>query len=137
MTIYDVLPWLAGAGVVAFAVTHMQMGRGVGAAGWLFPAGLSVAFLIWSLWSIISVGPFGFWIEHTRNAWGNQIWFDLLLGIGAAWYLLVPKAKALGMNLSAWLLLILCTGCIGLMAMIARLNYLALQDPEKGRRLLA
>jgi hypothetical protein len=91
---------------------------------WQFPAILSLLFLLFSVRAIVSEGLLGFWVEHTRNLWGNQIWFDLLLAVGIGWYFVVPQAKALGMRLYLWLALIVCTGCIGLLAMIARLLYL-------------
>jgi hypothetical protein len=91
---------------------------------WLFPATLSLLFLLFSVQAIVSAGFLGFWVEHTRNLWGNQIWFDLLLGIGIGWYLVVPQAKALNMRLSIWLALIVCTGSIGFLATISRLLYL-------------
>jgi hypothetical protein len=91
---------------------------------WIFPATLSLLFLLFSLKAIASEGLLGFWVEHTRNLWGNQIWFDLLLGIGIGWYSIVPQAKSLGMHLYLWLALIVCTGCIGFLGMIARLLYL-------------
>jgi|GEM_PF-1168736 len=80
---------------------------------WLFPAALSLLFMLFSLIAAVSGGVLGFWGEHTRNSWGNQIWFDLLLAIGIGWYLIVPQAKALGMRPLPWLTLIVCTGCIG------------------------
>jgi hypothetical protein len=92
--------------------------------GWLLPAALSLAFLLFSLQAIVSEGLLGFWTEHTRNLWGNQIWFDLLLAVGIGWFLVVPQAKAQGMRLLPWLVLIVCTGCIGFLAMIARMLYL-------------
>jgi hypothetical protein len=91
---------------------------------WQFPAILSLLFLLFSVRAIVSEGLLGFWVEHTRNLWGNQIWFDLLLAVGIGWYLVVPQAKALGMRLYLWLAFIVCTGCIGFLAMIARLLYL-------------
>ena len=92
--------------------------------GWLLPAALSLAFLLFSFQAIVSEGLLGFWTEHTRNLWGNQIWLDLLLAVGIGWFLVVPQAKAQGMRLLPWLLLIVCTGCIGFLAMIARMLYL-------------
>jgi hypothetical protein len=56
--------------------------------------------------------------------WGNQIWFDLLLAAGIGWFLIVPQAKDLNMRLLPWLVLIVCTGCIGFSAMVARMLYL-------------
>lgn len=91
---------------------------------WMFPAAASLAFLLFSLHAMAAEGMFGFWAEHTRNLWGNQIWLDLLLAVGIAWFFVVPQAKALGMRPAPWLALIVCTGCIGLLAMTARLPYL-------------
>jgi hypothetical protein len=91
---------------------------------WLLPTALSLVFLLFSLQAIISEGWLGFWTEHTRNLWGNQIWFDLLLAMGIGWFLVVPQAKAQGMRLFPWLMLIICTGSIGFLAMIARMLYL-------------
>ena len=87
---------------------------------WLIPAAFAAAFLGWSLYTVAAEGPLGFWPNHTANAWGNQVWFDLLLAIGTAWALLLPRARAVGMRPLPWLVLILCTGSIGLLAMLAR-----------------
>jgi hypothetical protein len=46
------------------------------------------------------------------------------LAISVAWFLLLPEAKKLGMQPLPWLALIICTGCIGLLAMLGRLLYL-------------
>jgi hypothetical protein len=107
-----------------FSVSILAQDRQQIKNSWLFPATLSLLFLLFSVEAIVSEGLLGFWAEHTRNLWGNQIWFDLLLGISIGWYLIVPQAKALGMHLYLWLALIFCTGCIGFLAMIARLLYL-------------
>jgi hypothetical protein len=119
------LPLLAAVLFVLFAARLLvRKGASLSKNSWLFPAALSLAFLLFSLQAVIAEGPFGFWIEHTRNRWGNQIWFDLLLAIGIGWFLVVPHAKALGMRLVPWLVLIVCTGTIGFLAMIARVLYL-------------
>ncbi len=91
---------------------------------WMVPAALALLFFAFSLYAVFVGGPIGFWTEHTRNFWGNQIWFDLLLAIGAGWVLMVPQAKSLSMHPLLWLMLILCTGSIGYLAMLARLLYL-------------
>ena len=41
-----------------------------------------------------------------------------------AWYLVLPQARKLGMSLPFWLLLIISTGSIGFLAMLARLLFL-------------
>jgi hypothetical protein len=91
---------------------------------WLLPAALSLLFLLFSIQAIMTEGLFGFWIEHTRNLWGSQIWLDLLLAVSIGWFLVVPQAKAIGMRPLPWFILIVCTGSIGFLAMMARLLYL-------------
>lgn len=95
---------------------------------WKFAALGCVLFTVWSLWAVVTEGPFGFWPEHIRNLWGNQIWFDLLLAVTVAWAMLIGPAKRLGMNLWLWMIFIICTGSIGLTATAAR--YLYLREKE-------
>jgi hypothetical protein len=97
----------------------------------LLPAAASLCFLLFSLHAISAEGMLGFWPEHTRNLWGNQIWIDLLLAVGIGWFLIVPQAKALGMRPLPWLVLVACTGCIGFLAMTARLLYLRDRAPQR------
>ncbi|MCU0888779.1 MAG: hypothetical protein MUC64_12350 [Rubritepida sp.] len=121
MRLVEVLPWLGG---FALAGTMLWLARQPGPPGpraWRVPAGLALAFLGFSLAAVLAEGPLGFWPEHTRNLWGNQIWFDLLLAAGVAWALMLPRARAAGMRPLPWLPLILGTGSIGLLAMLARL----------------
>ena len=120
----SLLPTIAAAFFLLFSLFILSKDGQQMKNSWLFPATLSLLFLLFSLKAILSEGLLGFWVEHTRNLWGNQIWFDLLLGIGIGWYLVVPQAKVLGMRLYLWLALVVCTGCIGFLAMIARLLYL-------------
>jgi hypothetical protein len=118
------IPVAAAVSFLSFSV-YVAAGDGVRTKNsWLFPAVASFAFLLFSLHSITAEGMLGFWTEHTRNLWGNQIWIDLLSAVGIAWFLVVPQAKALGMRPLPWLVLIACTGCIGFLAMTARLLYL-------------
>jgi hypothetical protein len=126
----SLLPTIAVAFFLMFSVSILAKDRQQMKNSWLFPATLSLLFLLFSVKAIVSEGLLGFWTEHTRNLWGNQIWFDLLLGVGIGWYLIVPQAKALGMRLYLWLALIVCTGCIGFLAMIARLLYLQERSGE-------
>lgn len=122
--LYAVLPIVA---ILLFiGVTLMLAGPSAPAraGGWLVPAAFAVAFLGWSLFTVGMEGPLGFWPNHTANAWGNQVWFDLLLAIGTAWALLLPRARAVGMRPLPWLVLIVASGSIGLLAMVARCLYL-------------
>jgi hypothetical protein len=120
----SLLPAIAGGLSILFGVAVVVKGDRHIQKIWLLPAALSLLFLLFSLQAIMTEGLFGFWTEHTRNLWGGQIWLDLLLAVGIGWFLVVPQAKALGMRLVPWLVLIVCTGCIGFLAMIARLLYL-------------
>ena len=125
MAMYLFLPVLGGiafllAGLAIIARADAAPPRGA----WLIPATLSAAFFGWSVHAIALEGPLGFWPEHIRNGWGNQIWFDLLLGVGTAFTLLAPRAKARGMRLAPWFIAIACTGSVGLLAMCARYVFL-------------
>lgn len=118
--LYQILPVVAA---LMFLISIAVVGQRP-AVDWRIPAAISPLFFIWSLHAVATGGQTGFWVEHTRNAWGNQIWFDLLIGVGIAWSLLVPRARAVGMRIWPWLALIAATGGIGLSAMFARCLYL-------------
>lgn len=125
MTLTQTLPILAAIpiGIIIISIaakTDLLKTRNI----WIVPAVLCALFTAWSAFAVVQGKPLGFWAEHTRNIWGNQIWFDLLLSITAALCLLMPRAKALGMQVLPWIVLISFTGSIGLSAMIARLLYL-------------
>lgn len=124
MSLNELLPWVAAGIFLVTASVLMNSSKEKGAGAWLFPLGFALLFILWSLAAAVGEGPLGFWPEHTRNMWGNQIWFDLLLAIGVAWAFIVPRAKEQGMRLSLWLLLILSSGSIGVLIMVARLLYL-------------
>ena len=113
MKLTSLLPVLAAALFLLFSVSVAHRDDVRTRNAWLFPAALSLAFLLFSAEAIATEGMLGFWTEHTRNLWGNQIWFDLLLAVGIGWSSVVPQARTLGMSLLPWLLLIACTGSIG------------------------
>ena len=124
MTILEILPLASYFGTVAVAVLVIRNLDKPMKGVWTFPALLCVLFLAWTLVAIVKEGLFGFWPNHSTDMWGNQVWFDLLLAIGIGWFLLAPRAKKTGMNLWLWLVGICTTGCIGLLAMLARYLYL-------------
>jgi hypothetical protein len=121
MTFTTLSPIIAAAGLIAYLVLSLRS-RGNGT--WLVVAGLAVAFLAFTALTVWHEGPTGFWPVHTANLWGNQVWFDLLLAIGIGWTLILPRARAAGMAPAPWAVLVLATGCIGLLAMLARLLWL-------------
>jgi hypothetical protein len=133
MSVVQILPIFAAAGFALTAgsiVMRPETQRWPNI--WMFPALLCLAFFGWSLFAVITEGPMGFWVEHTRNRWGNQIWFDLLLSIGIGWSLIAPRAKALAMPIWPWLAFIIATGSIGFLAMLARVLFLEQQAVGRG-----
>lgn len=124
MRLVEILPWLVGLaclGSLAWSIRATPQSR---PGAWRVPAALAVLFLAWSIGAVLIEGPLGFWPEHTRNLWGNQIWFDLLLAAGCAWFALLPRCRAAGMQPWLWLALVATTGSIGLLLMLARLLWL-------------
>ncbi|MCZ4499719.1 MAG: hypothetical protein JWQ74_2272 [Marmoricola sp.] len=88
---------------------------------WLPAALLALAFAGWSLYAIIDGGVLGFIPEHVGNPWETQIWVDLLILGGTAWYLLQPRLRAAGVRPLPWLPLVLATGSIGMLCLVVRL----------------
>ncbi len=122
---YQVLPVVAVMGFMAAGAVLAWRRPAVSAQQvWMAPAALSLLFLIWSTYAVLTGGPLGFWPLHTQNAWANQIWFDLLLSLGVGFAMLAPGSRALGMRVGLWFLLILCTGSVGMLAMLARYLFL-------------
>lgn len=118
--LYEILPLIAIA-LFVFAAIAAAVRPNI---SWKVPAAAAFLFLLWSIFTVAHEGMAGVWTELTRNAWGNQIWLDLLIAIAIAWSVLLPRARAAGMRTWPWLVLILSTGCIGLAAMFARCRHL-------------
>ncbi|QJQ32120.1 hypothetical protein GV829_06355 [Sphingomonas lacunae] len=123
-SVYASLPAIAAAALAVVMVRKaLRDGRRSGHQ-WVWPAMLACCFAGWTVHALVAGGVTGFWAEHQRGAWGNQIWFDLLIAIGIGWTLILPRARAVHMRPWPWLIVIVCTGCIGLSAMLARLLWL-------------
>jgi len=124
MPLFEIVA-IAAAGIAFVTAIIVMRGGGAAKKGtWIVPAIACALFTTWSLGAVLTEGLTGFWPEHIQHMWGNQIWFDLLLAISVGWFLIVPRAKALGMRLPLWLIFIFATGSIGVTAMLARLLYL-------------
>ena len=125
MNINSWIPLAAGLAVLLFCARKiLNPDASQSHTAWIFPAIASLLFGCFTLYSAVTEGPLGFWVEHVRNFWGNQIWMDLLCSAGVAWFFMVPQAKAHGMRLVPWLIAIVSTGSVGLLAFTARLLYL-------------
>lgn len=121
MTLTQIVPFVFGFAFVGYLFVSLRQGFRL---GWRVPALLSAAFFAWSVWAILAEGPLGFWDVHSGGLWKNQVWFDLLFAVGIGWYLILPRARAQGMNVWLWVFALPLSGCIGFLAMLARLLYL-------------
>lgn len=116
---------LAGGGLVC-AVTAILVAftRPAAPGNAVLAAILSAGFAGFTAITIASEGVFPVILNHTSNLWGVQVWWDLLFSLGIAYVLILPRARAQGMNLPLWTVLILATASIALLAMCARLFWL-------------
>lgn len=108
-------------GLVAFVAIVTQPARTGNA---YLAALLCAAFAGFTAVQIAKEGAVMFWINHSANLTGVQVWWDLITATLVALFLLIPRAKAAGMNVLPWALLVVSTASIGLLAMCARLFWL-------------
>ena len=85
---------------------------------------LFIAFAAFTAIQIGQEGVMGYWINHTVNLSGIQVWWDLVTCALIALFLIAPRARAVGMNLLPWALFVSCLAGVGLLAMCARLFWL-------------
>lgn len=114
---------VSAAGVVAAFVGCVVLAARGGSARlpWWVPAVLALGFAGWSAYAVVTDGAVGFWPLHTESPWGVQVFLDLLLMAVVAWFLLLPRLAAAGLTPWPWLVLVLSTGSIGMLAALARL----------------
>jgi hypothetical protein len=87
-------------------------------------AALAGGFAAYSGVTIWAEGLMPVLTNNTSNMWGVQFWWDLLISVTIALFLIAPRARAQGMSLPLWTALIVATASIGLLAMCARLFWL-------------
>lgn len=98
----------------------------------ILAAMLSAGFAAYTAVQIWSEGVVMFFTNHTQNMTGLQVWWDLVMCVVIGVFLIAPRARAVGMNMLPWLLLVGATASIGLLAMCARLFWLESRAvPEK------
>jgi len=116
---------LAGGGLVFAVAAILAIALRPGAPGNALLAGaLSAGFAAFTAVTIAAEGVFPVILNHTSNLWGVQVWWDLLFSLSLAFFLILPRARAVGMHVPAWTVFILATASIGLLAMAARLFWL-------------
>ncbi len=91
---------------------------------WRYPAILGAAFALFSLLTVMREGLVLFWINHTSNLTGNQVWFDLLAATSIGFILILPRARAVGMRPWPWAIATILLACVALLPMIARVLWL-------------
>jgi hypothetical protein len=119
--------WIALAGFAVAAVAMLlvtQTKERVSWPGWLVPAVVVVPLAAGTGLASAEAGLFGFWPMLTASPWGLQIWFDRLMRVTAGFFLLQNRARAAGMKSEVWVLVVIVTGSIGLLSMLARTIYL-------------
>jgi hypothetical protein len=94
-------------------------------------AALAAGFAAYTAVTILTEGVMPVLANHTANLWGVQVWWDLLISVTVALFLIAPRARAAGMNLPLWTLFVVATASIGLLAMCARLFWLESRAAEQ------
>ncbi|MFN2100266.1 hypothetical protein [Altererythrobacter sp. MF3-039] len=90
----------------------------------LLAAALSLGFGGYTFLTMSREGADILWANHTETFWGVQVWWDLLISVSLALFLIAPRARARGMKILPWALFVAATASIGLLAMVARLFWL-------------
>lgn len=95
---------------------------------------LCVLFAAFSALTIQQEGLMRVVENHAGDFWGIQVWYDLLIAASLALFFIVPRARAVGMNIPLWALFVAITASIGLLAMAARLFWLEQREgaPDAG-----
>ena len=115
----------AGFAVAAVAMLLItQTKERVSYPAWLIPVAVVVPFAVWTGLAIAEEGLFGLIPILKGSHWGLQTWFDRLMSVTAAFFLLQNRARAAGMKSELWVLFVIFTGSIGLFLMLARTVYL-------------
>jgi hypothetical protein len=118
--------WVAFLGLFVAVIVMLlvtQTKEAVAWPAWLVPALIVVPFVGWTVLAVVVEGPTAFWSAHTGSMWGMQIWYDRLLSVTVAFFLLQNRARAVGMKSEVWVLLVIFTGSIGLLSMLAQTLY--------------
>jgi hypothetical protein len=119
---------LIGLFAVGFLVALVAIGsilaRDVKVGSAAIAAALAAGFAAYTAGTIFSEGVEPVFANQTTNMWGVQVWWDLLIAITVALFLIAPRARKARMNLPLWVIFVVATASIGLLAMVARLFWL-------------
>lgn len=90
----------------------------------LIAAALSGLFAGYTVVQIAQEGVVEFFVNHSEDLTGIQVWWDLVMVVVIAFFFIRPRAQKQNMNIVPWALFVFCTASIGLLAMCARLFWL-------------
>lgn len=96
----------------------------------LIAGALSLAFGLFTLFTIMREGLEQVVFNHNINFWGTQVWYDLVMAVTVALFFIVPRARAAGMSIIPWVVFVALTASVGLLAMVARLFWLERQSQQ-------
>lgn len=117
----------AGAAVFLYLALSRDLRGSATAAAWL--GGGFFGFTAVTAWA---EGPIGFVANHTTNLWGAQVWYDLIFAVSIALFLLIPRARAVGMRTWPWIIGAGLTASIALLPMLARVLWLERRKASAG-----
>lgn len=122
MTTFEII-WLAALVGGFFALLTIITGkREIGSAA--AASALCAGFGAFTAAQIGQEGVVGFYTNHSASLTGLQVWWDLIMCALIALFLIAPRARKQGMNVTLWALFVGTTASIGLLAMCARLFWL-------------
>jgi|GEM_PF-1926341 len=71
---------------------------------WLLAAALCAAFTVYTGAAIAAEGPMGFIENQATSLLGVQVWYDLIISVGIAIFLILPRVRAVGMATAPWII---------------------------------
>lgn len=122
MTTLEILFVLGAVGALPGLLTLAM--RGQVQERWWLAALLAAGFIAFSAVPIVQEGYLGFIPNHTQDLWGTQVWYDLAITVTIALVFIVPRARAAGMLVPAWVVAVGLTASLALLPMVARLFWL-------------
>ncbi|MDZ4308765.1 hypothetical protein [Allopontixanthobacter sp.] len=115
--------FLAGVAAAAAVMLYLALSRDLRGSA-TAAALLGGGFLGFTAVTVWAEGPIGFFTNHTANLWGVQVWYDLIFAVAIALFLLIPRARAVGMRVWPWIVGAALTASIALLPMLARVLWL-------------
>lgn len=114
---------MALAGFICAAVAMLlvtQTKDQISALAWLVPTAIVLPIAVFTGLAITEMRIFDFLSVLVQSDWGLVFWFNGLVSVAVAFFLLQDRARAAGLKSEVWVLIVIFTGCIGLLLMLAR-----------------